>query len=409
MWPGEVNLWPEVETKVTVGGMGAASASSASSEHVGGCKGPVHMVIHLGDFLSVDEILRSRVVQLLDLLLREDSSIDAWEALLRETEGAIRDAYRRAFSGPMVQRMFRRCGHVFLAGQGEAGMVTSSLLGMGVPDVAAVGGMPEDAAEAKNLVASGGEDKKSVYHAAKAAKEAAAVQAAAALAAANRMPLKRGEFEELIESPEDVTDAPLVGGAVRRQREASKVVVDSRTRLQEELRVLLLGLVIRLARRVNWSYMRQMWDEEYEYFANEDLQNEANQREILRTRKVLQIKTLMLGHLTRTKNKIVREFGEEYKASERVAARCVVVEADVREQEQRLRDLLSQSAIIISSSREPPNGACIDLGGMVLVLVETAWGWLGRDGQALSIYNRNAPLHADVCMLEYNKLSNSSF
>ena len=46
--------------------------------------------------------------------------------------------------------------------------------------------------------------------------------------------------------------------------------------------------------------------------------------------------------------------------------------------------------------KDPPNGLCVDLGGLVLVLLENAWGWLGKDGQAQTLYNRDIAIHNEI-------------
>ena len=51
---------------------------------------------------------------------------------------------------------------------------------------------------------------------------------------------------------------------------------------------------------------------------------------------------------------------------------------DFDETEGILRGHLTDSANLAAAHTEPPNGAAIDLGGVVLVLLETAWGWLGE-------------------------------
>jgi hypothetical protein len=43
----------------------------------------VHLIIHNGGFLSVDGVLKARAMELLDLLLRADSSMDDWLSMLQ--------------------------------------------------------------------------------------------------------------------------------------------------------------------------------------------------------------------------------------------------------------------------------------------------------------------------------------
>ena len=428
--PGEVNLWPELLLKIEQGGASTLGSMPAhglrpgideygahnsrpevqravdasflpddaiSSVRVGG---PVNMVVHIGDFLSVDPILRSRVLELLDVLLREDTSIDSWDHLLNETEATVREAYRRALNNPDMQRISRRCGNVFLAGIGEAGMLTTSLMGMGppIPESTAADRAKQAAAdkqlERENFIAS---IDKMGFKDAKAAREQLAEEdkEAAEAAARAKIPKKRGEMDPEEENDDDMA-VPNVRGMVRRQREKVFEGVEARTKDQEEVRLLLLGAVVRMLRRVSWCYMRQLWDDNYEAVAAEEGMIEANQRAVLRTRKVLQVRRLLLSHLVATKAKIVREFGDEYKAATRVTARIETVQRDGDAEEQKLRDLLVETSRLTSMVKEVPNGACIELGNIILVLIETAWGWLSKDGLALSLYNRTVSVHPDI-------------
>lgn len=422
--PGEVNLWPELLSTVEVAAQGRvlkgkrSSAGSTNSKKevlraISGTlmeddaissvcpDGPVHMAIHMGDFLSVDRILRSRVLDLLDVLLREDTAADAADALLIETEIAIRDAYRRALNSPEIARLSRRCGNVFLCGLGESGMLTSSLLGMGPPVPQTTGAdrekdkQREKIAAREKLVAN---LDKMGFKEAKAARELMEEEdrVDAEAAAAAKIPKKRGEAKDHYEETEDDQRVPVVKGLVRRQRDGVALGLEARTKDQEEVRLLLLGAVVRMLRRVSWCYMRQLWDENYEAMAETEALIEANQRAVLRTRKALQVRKLLMAHLAATKAKVVREFGEEYKASSRVTARMTTLQEDVEKIEQTLRDLLTETSAIISATTEAPNGTSVQIGGVVLVIIETAWGWLGKDGLAQELYNRSVPLHPDI-------------
>lgn len=59
-----------------------------------------HMIVHNGDFVSVDEILRTRALTILDLLLREDYGADSWASLLEETEIALKEVRLSAWILP---------------------------------------------------------------------------------------------------------------------------------------------------------------------------------------------------------------------------------------------------------------------------------------------------------------------
>ena len=91
----------------------------------------VHMIIHDGDFVNVDALLQARALTMLDILFRDDCGLEVLFDQLAETEIAIRNAYRSAFSNPAVRTVFKRCGNIFIAGQGESASFTSSLFMMG--------------------------------------------------------------------------------------------------------------------------------------------------------------------------------------------------------------------------------------------------------------------------------------
>jgi hypothetical protein len=408
--PGEVNLWQEVQKRVMITNLAdssatAAAAATAAAKKSGNNSGAVHMVFHLGNFLDVDGIIRSRVIELLDVFTRDDAKIEGWEQLMHETEECVRDAYRTAFNTPEIAILLRSCGHIFLAGDGEAGMLTASLLGM----AKSVPPPPldekeekieeeEDASPTSNKRKS--KKKGAVLGFREAKRKAAAEEAARAKEEheRTRAPLKRGE-----EHPDSIpvdTDTdlgvPAVGGATRRARESAQGDVDGRSAVLDELRRLLLGAVVRMVRRVQWSYMRQAWDCDFELLMEEESVVESNQRAVMVRRKRLQMQMLLQTKLEGSLKKIVKEFGEEYKASQDIRDRLNAVTVEVNKAQVALRESLDASAKLTTSVREPPNGMCTDLGGMVLVLLESAWGWLGRDGLAQQLYNRDVSIHSSI-------------
>lgn len=189
---------------------------------------------------------------------------------------------------------------------------------------------------------------------------------------------------------------PSIGGTIRRVREAVSKDNDLRTQLNEELRILLLGSILRMLRRISWAYMRQLWDDDFEELIAQDTQIEENQRAVLKTRKYLQVRMLLHSHLEKTRKKLVKEFGEEYKASFDVSERCKTLAKEVEEVEGLLRAHLTESAMILARCVEPSNGCAIDAGGVVIILLESCWGWIGKDGLAVTIYNRDVPISAKV-------------
>lgn len=49
--------------------------------------------------------------------------------------------------------------------------------------------------------------------------------------------------------------------------------------------------------------------------------------------------------------------------------------------EVELRESAVRSGELAVSAAAQPNGACVQLGALCLVLVEGSWGWIGRDDQ----------------------------
>ncbi len=389
--PGEVNLWTSMNDLVAKGAKGRDAARHAA-KHEGDTlhNQTVHMIIHMGNFLQVDCVIRARAVELLDMITREDVSVEEWDRKLNEAEEAVRTLYRNSLTSPDVRRLLRRCGHLFLSAEDEAGSLTSSFLGMAPGPVLS---KTEDVkSKKKEKGANLG------FRAQREAKAKEELAKAKALAKAKRGPLKRGEIDEdtiPVDTEEDLL-VPAIGGAIRRQREAVSRDLDQRTQLNEELRILLLGSILRMLRRVNWAYARQLWDPNYEALVIEDTQIEKNQRTVLKVRKYLQVRMLLHSHLERTRKKLVQEFGEEYKASFDVAERCKTLTTEVEQLEEALRGHLTESALIIARSKEVPNGVAMDVGGVVLVLLDSCWGWLGKDGLAQTLYNRDIPISANI-------------
>jgi len=50
----------------------------------------VHMIVHMGDFVHLDTLIRGRVLDLLDMISREDISIESWDSKMRELEEVVR-------------------------------------------------------------------------------------------------------------------------------------------------------------------------------------------------------------------------------------------------------------------------------------------------------------------------------
>ena len=120
--PGEVNLWKRMNRIIEEGNIPKPNDENSTAI--------VHLILHLGDFVSVEDTLRTYGMKLLDILTRDDSTDAQWLRILQNLETALVSLYRGAFSNIAVRDIFRKCGNLFLGGSGEAGVFTSSLFGI---------------------------------------------------------------------------------------------------------------------------------------------------------------------------------------------------------------------------------------------------------------------------------------
>lgn len=213
--PGEVNLWDPMSDIIAKGSSGRDAARQAAINDGDTLHNQtVHMCVHMGNFLQVDNVIRARTVELLDMICREDVSIVAWDSKMKEAEEAVRALYRSAFTSPEIQRTLRRCGHLFLSAEGEAGSLTSSFLGMapGVKPNAGDDGPPPGSKEAKTAKNKAEANLSFRQQRENAAREEAIK--AKALAKLKRGPLKRGEVDEDL-LPVDTEEDLQVGGNKR--------------------------------------------------------------------------------------------------------------------------------------------------------------------------------------------------
>lgn len=331
--PGDIDIWRSLEytavnTIVSNDVDGKSESKSIPDEHVSSNtiynQSSVHYMMHLGDFLSIEDILRKGSLELLDAVIRYDTSESLWVDLLDQLEVDVRNAYRKALSNPVLANLFRHCGHIFLCGASEAGMATTSFLAMlptrqtplsdsatgqteradntsGLKSVSASRGSLVSGARSgistatstanRSSSASGsrsasrsGSPAKSPSKAAQAAKLALQRKKLAKQEAAMENEENEDEDEEKnvedegekqesfvemdeeseVESEDDEVPEdhiiPMVGNLVRKEKEKLYKSVISHTAAQEELRHLITAAVVRLSRRVHYAYMRQLWD-----------------------------------------------------------------------------------------------------------------------------------------------------
>lgn len=118
--PEEFNILSNIE-KCIIDNHPVSSQPSRSQS-------PVHMLIHNGSILSFEDKIQSKVMNLLDILLNEDSCDLTWYYILLDIETIIMNSYRKVFTDPSVALVFRRCSNIFIAGESEAMLNTIYLL-----------------------------------------------------------------------------------------------------------------------------------------------------------------------------------------------------------------------------------------------------------------------------------------
>ena len=308
--PGESDLWEQVRDRVVYNstvspvthtkGVGQAYPSSR-----------VQFLCHHGNLISIESVIHNRSIQLLDLITREDSSYAEVEKIIFDIEELLKDSYRTAYTNPTVRHILRRCGGIFLAGPEEAGAFTSALLSMQLP-VTEITSVEELVAASRNMNSmnvstldnnnnnntainlSDNELMTSIDIKSNSVTDVHTVQSDAVqpttgssnyISKEERM-LREEKEKEMREPMEvkisrlirtDITSAtaaaasststnasdshvideeaatstttmPILGGALKRFQAAEKLSKLSRTTVQEHLRKLVVGVIIRIAR-----------------------------------------------------------------------------------------------------------------------------------------------------------------
>ena len=194
---------------------------------------PVHMTVHLGGFLSVESIMKTQALHMMDVLARDDSAPNSWLPILEETEAKLRMAYRKALNASSVRRVMSRAGNIFLCGQGEIGGASIMMMCSPRPS------------------------------------------------AAN----KHKSYEEMnISGGWGESGSSTVVSSVLAARDRLMMEAEDRSAAQEELRELAMAALLRVARHVYWIYMRQGWQESrsFESMIRADVSDEEMQRAVSR-------------------------------------------------------------------------------------------------------------------------------
>ena len=225
-------------------------------------------------------------------------------------------------SSPTIRNILKRCGHIFLAGQGESAMITSSLLSMGPLPTPP---LPEPIIEEKKEVNEDDDDDPFAKYATKRPVEEVKDTKPKII----QLKVRGEDIDETPDDQPSDKEVPAIGSIIRSSRQKSRQATTGQTDILEEFRLLLFGAMARLSRRVYWSYFRQLWDFEYNNLIDEDDQGEVLHRNLFQMRKTLAMKKNLQTCLQETKLKILREFGEEYTASDRIAARVRIIDKEV--------------------------------------------------------------------------------
>jgi len=422
--PGDINIWKSLEytavnTVVANPGpdapsgagahpddasMSAASVASAASSAATATANTtfnqtnLHYMVHLGDFLSVEHILRKASIELLDVILRYDTSEQIWVDILNQLEVDVRDAYRSALSNPVTANLFRHCGNIFMCGPSEAGMVTTSFLAMlPKPPVHSPGGPAsptkrgtagKSAASMRSVGSPTGAGRRSPTRGGSPSKSRLGTRGASGAQTPSG-----GDEDVRVIGDEDVEDEilpvdnllPMVGNFVRLEKEQLFAAIEHHTAAQEELRLLITSAVVRIARRVHYAYMRQLYDmTHYDAFVEQDEHDEAIHRKIILLRRKLQRQRILLEHLTKTFKRMKKDFGVESNACRKIAQRCQDLRNDLSESETELRELLADS-LLGGTYKAPIGGVVVNLKSLLFVVLENGFSWLNKEGQMQDI------------------------
>ena len=105
----------------------------------------------------------------------------------------------------------------------------------------------------------------------------------------------------------------------------------------------------------------------------------------------------MLSYLDRTRKKLLGQFDAEYSAHVQVVNRIIIVKEEIDALESTVKQIIKDMAIFNNVVRERPNGACISMGTLLLLFIETAWGWILPDGaMQVKLVNRDVAIHPDL-------------
>lgn len=219
--PNEVNLFQSVENRVNhsqqLSGLNTVEDFS-----------PIQTFIHCGNLLSVDGIIQNQAIDILQYLLRDDSECQSWLQGLDDLEHSVREMYRRALNDESLASIMRRCSTIFLADNGEAAKDIIALFSTDSTDSTS-----ESSRSGKYFANMNYE----VNH--YVSSEAKKIQTKKS---------KQNRAKDDSSAAGSLSSRLLMGESVRKARQEAKKRDAERVAMQDELRMLLLGAIIRLIR-----------------------------------------------------------------------------------------------------------------------------------------------------------------
>ena len=222
--PNEVNLVQSVAHRV---------ATRASG-------GPVQLFVHCGNLLSVDDVIEVQAMAVLDSLLRDDCESQAWQQGLAQMEQSVRQLYRRVLSDPDLSAVMRSCSCLFICGKGEAASRTARVF------------LADSVAEVRQdesfTISAGRFGQHCASHLPKLITQLLLPyvdrsKKSHASGKVVRIGVKDGDSVSV-----SLTSQLLLGDSVRARRQEARKRGRERAAIQDELRMLLLGAILRLMR-----------------------------------------------------------------------------------------------------------------------------------------------------------------
>ena len=192
---------------------------------------------------------------------------------------------------------------------------------------------------------------------------------------------------------------PVVGGMIRRDKEALLKAMESKRDLQDEVRRAIVSILLRMARRTYWAYMRQLWDEHYVELVAADAKDEIVHRTAFFMSRGIERSEVLRSQLEITSQKLKREFGSEFSASSNVDIKLGEYTTEVFDRKKQLReyvtDVSNATGLWVDTY---PKDAYLDLGIVGVILTDLNWGWLLPDGviKDLALSAKEVGIHFSV-------------